>query len=135
MPITREQLAAEAPDVLAAVQTDAVTAERQRIKDVQAQLIPGHEAVIAQAIESGASAAEAAMAVNAAERASRTRHAAALAGDAPAPLPSAPVASVTPVAAKPLTKAEIDAQAKAHQAAHPGTSYLDAVKHVQAHAA
>jgi len=42
---------------------------------------------------------------------------------------------VTPVASKPMTKAEIDAQAKAHQAAYPGTSYLDAVKHVQAQTA
>ena len=58
MPINREQLAAEAPDVLAAVQAEAVTAERQRIKDVQAQLIPGHESVIREAIENGASAAE-----------------------------------------------------------------------------
>lgn len=131
MTITREQLAAEAPDVLSAVQAEAVTAERQRIKDVQAQLIPGHESIISQCIEDGSSAGEAAMAVNAAERQARSKQAADLRADAPAPLPLAPTATVDKPAAKALTKHELDAAAKQYQAEHPGTSYVSAVKAVQ----
>jgi capsid assembly protease len=131
MTITREQLAAEAPDVLSAVQAEAVTAERQRIKDVQAQLIPGHEAIISQCIENGSSAGEAAMAVNAAERQARSKQAADLRADAPAPLPLAPTDTVDKPAAKAMTKHELDAAAKAHMAAHPGTDYVSAVKAVQ----
>ena len=132
MPITREQLAAEAPEVLSAVQAEAVTAERQRIKDVQAQLIPGHEAIINQCIENGASAGDAAMAVNAAERQARAKQATDLRSDAPAPLPLVPAATVEKPAAKVMTKHELDAAAKAHMSANPGTDYVAAVKAVQA---
>lgn len=131
MTITREQLAAEAPEVLSAVQAEAVTAERQRIKDVQAQLIPGHEVIINQCIENGASAGDAAMAVNAAERQARAKQATDLRSDAPAPLPLVPAATVEKPAAKAMTKHELDAAAKAHMAANPGTDYVAAVKAVQ----
>ncbi len=129
MPITREQLAAEAPDVLAAVQAEGASAERERIQSVEAQAIPGHEALIASLKFDGKSnAGDAAMAVLAAEKQSRTSMAAKLAGDAPAPLPLVPAATVEPVA---NTRADLDAKAKAYMAAHPGTDYVAAVKAVQ----
>ena len=46
MSITREQLAAQAPELLAAVQAEGASAERARILAVEGQLIPGHEALI-----------------------------------------------------------------------------------------
>ena len=129
MPITREQLAAEAPDVLAAIQAEGASAERARIQAVEAQAIPGHEALIASLKFDGKSTAgDAAMAVLAAEKQARTTQAAKLAGDAPAPLPLVPAATVEP---KADTRADLDAKAKAYQAAHPGTDYVAAVKAVQ----
>jgi ClpP class serine protease len=142
MPITREQLAADAPDVLAAVQAEAMASERQRVKDVRAQLIPGHEAVIERCLEDGSTPAEAAMAVNAAERNTRAANAKALASEAPQPLPSAPVATVEPSASASnlgqggfisaaTDTASLDAAARKHQATHPGVSYIAALKAVQ----
>lgn len=129
MPITREQLAAEAPDVLAAVLSEGASAERARIQSIEAQAIPGHEALIAGLKFDGKSTAgDAAMAVLAAEKQTRTAQAAALASDAPQPLPLTPAASVE---AKPATRADLDAAAKAYMATHPGTDYVAAVKHIQ----
>lgn len=137
MPITREQLAADAPDLLAALLAEGsaagATAERDRIQAVEAQLIPGHEALIATLKFDGkSSAGDAAMAVNAAERQSRAAQATALAGDAPKPLALTPPPAVpTPAAVAPSSKADIDTAAKKHMAANPGVSYIAAVKHVQ----
>jgi signal peptide peptidase SppA len=129
MPITREQLAAEAPDVLAAVQAEGASAERARIQAVEGQLIPGHEALINTLKFDGKSGpGDAAMAVNAAEKQARSAQAAALASDAPAALPLVPAASVE---TKPATRADLDLAAKAYMAAHPGTDYVAAFKQVQ----
>lgn len=135
MPITREQLAAEAPELLTALLAEGAatgaTAERARIQSVQAQHMPGHEALITALMFDGKSTAgDAAQAIVAAERKARADHAAANADDAPPPLPLKPAATVE----KPkegLTRAEIDAKAKAHMAAHPGTDYIDAVKFIE----
>ena len=132
MTITREQLAAEAPDVLAAVQAEGASAERSRIQAVEGQLIPGHEALINTMKFDGTSGpGDAAMAVNAAEKQTRAAAATALAADAPAAVAQVPTASVTPPAKAALSRAEQDAQAKAHMATNPGTSYLNAFKHIQ----
>ena len=129
MPITREQIAAEAPDVLAAIQAEGASAERARIQAIEAQAIPGHEALIATLKFDGKSTAgDAAMAVLAAEKQTRTAQAAALASDAPAPLPLVPAATVE---SAPATRADLDAKAKAYMAAHPGTDYVAAIKQVQ----
>jgi capsid assembly protease len=129
MPITRESLAAEAPDVLAAVQAEGASAERERIQGIEAQALPGHEALIAALKFDGKSTpGEAAMAVNAAERGLRAAHATAAANEAPQPVPVA----ATPALPTPaLTRADIDAKAKAYMAAHPGTDYVAAVKAIQ----
>ncbi len=129
MPITRDQIAAEAPDVLAAIQQEGASTERARIQAIEAQAIPGHDALIASLKFDGKSTAgDAAMAVLAAERQTRSAAAAALAADAPQPLPLTPAASIKD---KPLTRADLDASAKAYMASHPGTDYVAAFKQVQ----
>lgn len=129
MPITREQLAAEAPDVLAAIQAEGASAERARIQAIEAVAVPGHEALIASLKFDGQSTAgDAALAVLAAEKQTRQAAAAALAADAPAPVPTTPAATVEPAAD---SRAALDAKAKAYMAAHPGTDYVAAVKAVQ----
>lgn len=68
------------------------TAERQRIKDVEAQHMPGHEALIASLKFDGkTTGAEAAVQVLNAERGKLGAHAAKLAADAPKPVPHAAV--------------------------------------------
>ena len=129
MPITREQIAAEAPDLLASIQQEGASAERARIQAVEGQSLPGHEALIATLKFDGKSTAgDAAMAVLAADKKARTTQAAALAGDAPQPLPLVPAATVEP---KADTRADLDTKAKAYMAAHPGTDYVAAFKLVQ----
>lgn len=129
MPISRDQIAAEAPDVLAAIQAEGASAERARIQAIEAQAIPGHEALIsALKFDGKSTAGDAAMAVLAAEKQARTAQAKALASDAPQPLSLTPAATVEPA---PKTRADLDTAAKAYMAAHPGTDYVAAFKQVQ----
>jgi len=98
MPITREQIAAEAPELLQSLLAEGASAERERIKGVEAQLIPGHETLIASLKYDGRSGpGEAAMAINAAERNLRTAAAAAAQADAPRPVPLVPGSTITAV--------------------------------------
>ena len=129
MPITRESIAAEAPDVLAAILAEGATAERDRIQGIEAQALPGHDALIASLKFDGKTTpGEAAMAVNAAERGLRSAHAAAQAAEAPQPVPTAAAQALPPAA---LTREGIDAKAKAYMAANPGVDYVAAVKVIQ----
>lgn len=131
MPITREQLAADAPDTLAQILAEGAANERARIQAVEDQAIPGHEALItALKFDGKSTGGDAAMAVLAAEKQTRTAAAAANAADAPQPLPLAPAATVQAAEDAPKTRQQIDADAKAYMAAHPGTDYLVAVKHI-----
>jgi capsid assembly protease len=137
MPMIREELAAQAPELLAAVLAEGhaagVAAECARIQDVEAQALPGHEALIAAMKFDGKSTgADAARAVLTAERTTRAAHAARLAADAPAPVKTGAAPAVDTPAAQGLTRAEVDAKAKAYQAAHPGIDYVAAVKHIEA---
>lgn len=110
----------------------AVVAERNRIMAVEDQLIPGHEALILSLKFDGKSTGgDAAQAVLAAEKQSRASHATKLAADAPNALLLTPAGTVPEVEAAALTRAELDAKAKAHMAANPGTSYVAAVKSIQ----
>ena len=132
MPITREQLAADAPELLQALLAEGASAECERIKAVQAQALPGHEALIAKlAFDGQSTAGDAALAILSAERDSRTRHAANLAADAPAPVAADAAATVEPFVSQAQTPAQIDAQAKAMVKENPGMSYIDAVKKVK----
>lgn len=99
MPLTREQIEAEAPELIAALQAEGASAERARIQAVESALIPGHEALIeAMKFDGKSSGGDAALVVNMAERSLRQKAAVALAGDAPQPVPSASAPAYTPPA-------------------------------------
>lgn len=143
MPITRDQIAAEAPEVLAAIQQEGASAERSRIQSIEAQSIPGHEKLIAALKFDGKSTAgDAAMAVLAAEKSARQAAATALASDAPAPAPASvpkpdadndtPQPSATHAGyTVDAAGAKLDNKARAYMANHPGTTYMAAIKAVQ----
>lgn len=104
MSITREKLAAEAPELLKAVLEEGRTAganeERARIQAVEGALIPGHEALVnSLKFDGKTSGGDAALQVLAAEKKVRENQAAALGGDAPAPVALAPASTVQPDAA------------------------------------
>ena len=101
MTITREQLAAEAPELLSQLLAEGATAERARIQAVESALIPGHEALIASMKYDGkTTGGDAALAVNAAERSLRQKATVQLAQDAPTPVDQKP----TPPVEKPATE-------------------------------
>ena len=129
--LTADQVASDHPDIAATFRAQGASAERERIQGIEAQAIPGHDALIASLKFDGKSTAgDAAMAVLAAEKQTRSAQAAALASDAPSPLPLAPTASVESSAAAP-SRADLDAKTKAYMAAHPGTDYVAAFKQIQ----
>lgn len=129
--LTAEQVAADHPDAAAALRAEGAQAERERIQSVEAQAIAGHEALInTLKFDGKSSAGDAAMAVNAAERQTRAKHAATLAREAPAALPLVPAATVDAQPKEPLSRAQVDTDAKAYAKANPGVSYVDAVKHI-----
>lgn len=67
--ITREYLAANHADLIAALQSEGATAERNRMLEVQAQSMPGHEALIATLMADGVTnGPQAAMQILAAEK-------------------------------------------------------------------
>lgn len=94
--MTREQIAADYPEIaeafraegraavdLSAARAEGAAAELQRVKDVQAASLPGHDALIATLMFDGqTSGAQAALKVLAAERAKRGDKLAALQADA-----------------------------------------------------
>ena len=92
-----ETLKAEHPDVFEAIkaegmaegQAQGATAERQRIQDVLAQALPGHEALVQTlAFDGKTTGPEAASAVLAAERKARETKLGAMKEDAPNPAPT-----------------------------------------------
>ena len=124
----RQSILAQAPELAEAFRAEGAAAERARILAVEAQALPGHEALIAQLKADGkTSGPEAAAQVLAAEKAKLAGMAQQLAADAPAPVPHA-TAPQEQVAADP--RADLHAKAKAYQAAHPDTDYLTALKAV-----
>ncbi|WP_382155415.1 S49 family peptidase [Hydrogenophaga sp. ANAO-22] len=118
---------------ITAARAEGAAAERQRIADVRAQTLPGHEALVEQlAFDGKTTGPEAASAVLKAERERIESAGKALRSEAPAPLALVPGSSVQKPASAAMTSKELDAQAKKYQADHPGTDYLAAVKAVQA---
>lgn len=115
MTLTRDTLQAQAPELLQALlaegHTAGATAERARIQAVEAQSLPGHEALIASLKFDGKTTGpEAALAVLTAERGLRATAATQLANDAPKPVVSVAAPAVTPNAA---AQAEAAAHAEA----------------------
>jgi hypothetical protein len=85
------ELRAAHPDLCAALleegRTIGATAERQRIADIEAQTLPGHEALLAQFKADGVTTGPmAAVAILQAERSANQTRAASLKADAPAPV-------------------------------------------------
>lgn len=120
MPLTREQIEAEAPDIVAALRAEGASAERARIQAVEGALIPGHEAVIAALKFDGKSTGgDAALAVIAADRAARGRAAQQLADDAPNPLPQAATPALPAPAATEDASAPVEDRCKAKWDADP----------------
>ncbi len=136
--LTAEQVAAEHPDVAAALRAQGASAERERIQAIEALGIPGHEALINTLKFDGSSTAgDAAQAILAAEKTVRQQAAKAFQNDAPAPVNTVPAAvgavesaDAQASDATPLSKEALDAKAKQHMADNPGTSYIDAYKAV-----
>lgn len=129
--MTADELKKEHPEAAAALQAEGAATERERIQAIEGQLIPGHEALIAQMKFDGKSTAgDAAMAVLAAEKKGREAHANANAADAPKPVPQAAAPIVEAPAAQDgdMSREQLDAKAKEYMAANPGTSYLAAYK-------
>lgn len=95
MTINREELEAQAPELASAIKAEGhkegmeagASAERDRIKGVLAQGLPGHEALVeGLAFDGKTTPGEAAMAVNAAEKAKRTTHLEKIRSEAPKPV-------------------------------------------------
>lgn len=105
--MTLEELKAKHPDLFKAIRDEGVqagaTAERQRIKDVEAQALPGHaDLITALKFDGKTTGGEAAMQVNAAERAKLGKKATDIladAGAAAAAAATAAEAGVDPVPA------------------------------------
>lgn len=118
MPMNRDQLAAEHPALLASVLAEGRAAgaadERNRILQIEAAALPGHDALVARLKADGSvSAGDAALQILAAERQAQANAAAAHQADAPAPVALVPAASVQ------LSAAERQAQEIQAAAAGP----------------
>ena len=121
---------------LAAVRAEAAAAERQRINDVRAQGLPGHEALVETlAFDGKTTGAEAAVQILAAERVKLAGTASARAADAVKPVAQTAIesdegAKASEESGKPDmigNPSALDKAAKTYMAANPGTPYLAAL--------
>lgn len=115
MSITREELAAQSPELLQQIQTEAsaagATAERERILGIESHAMAGHEKLIATLKADGKTTPDQAAAqVLAAHRGALAAQATALVTDAPNPLPAKPN-NVDASEKKAPTQQEISARA------------------------
>lgn len=98
-PVTAELVREKHPEIAAALRAEGAQAELARIQAVQAQHIPGHEALIASLIADGKTTGpEAAVQVLAAERTTRTQQLGGIKSDA------AVLQGVAPPAPAPVTQ-------------------------------
>ena len=126
--ITRASLEQDHAAVFAQVKAEFMAlgaqSERDRISGVREQVIPGHEALIEQlAFDGKTSPAEAAMAVNAAQRSALAAAASAHANDAPNAAPAA----AAPADTSAKSKADVAIEAQAYAAAN-GVDIVTALK-------
>lgn len=129
----RESILAAHPELAEAFRAEGATAERARILGVEAQTMPGHEALITALKADGTtSPAEAAMQVLTAEKTKLGAMAGRLSADAPNPVihATAPAEQSAGDAAK-SPREVLHAKAKAYQAEHPGTDLMAALRAVQ----
>jgi capsid assembly protease len=121
------QFAADHPQAAQALRSEGAQAERDRVSDVRAQSMPGHEALIERLAADGQSTgADAAKAVLAAERESRVSFVQGHAADAPPAAPSS-AAAATQGEGHPVSKSDQVAQAKKF-AAEQGCDFLSALQ-------
>lgn len=110
--LTLGELQAANPALVQAISADASTAERTRILAIEAQAMPGHEALVATLKADGKTTApEAAVQILAAERAVLGVKAGALKSEAPAAVANAATPADKPAA--PAADAPLDERAKA----------------------
>lgn len=153
----QSQLQAEHPALAEEIRQEAHAAgiaagidqERARHAALDAAAEPAYAELTAQAKAEGWDAGRYALAVLGAEKEERAQALANLRADAPKPVPvidgreAEAQAAAAPAATVPTTKTPsgygvddakraLDAKARAHQAAHPGTDYLAAVRAVTA---
>lgn len=108
--ITREYLAANHADLIAALQGEGATAERTRMLDVQAQSMPGHEALIATLMADGVtSGPQAAVQILAAEKALGAQRIKDFKADGLKPVAFAPASTAAEDAASGNPSAIVDA--------------------------
>jgi signal peptide peptidase SppA len=125
MELSKESIAAEHPEIAQAFRAEGAQAERERIFAVEAQMLPGHKALIDQLKADGTTTGpEAAAQVLAAERSKLAAAKANLDADAPAPLPHAAAPAAEQAAKDP--RADALARAKAYQAENPGVDLASA---------
>lgn len=140
---TASQWAAENPDAAALLRAEGAETERQRIAAVRAQTMPGHEALIEQLAADGSTTGpEAAVQVLAAERARQATAGQERLQAALQPMAFAPAADETLEAPQSTpafngvlgnsadADATADRLATEYMAAHPGVSYVDALRSV-----
>ncbi len=83
------------PDIANALQGEGAQAERERICGIEEHALPGYEAIVAEAKKDGKSTgADVALKIVKAENKIRAEKLAAIRGDAPVPVPAAPVPGV-----------------------------------------
>jgi len=128
MELSKETIAAEHPEIAEAFRAEGALAERERIQAVEAQMLPGHKALIDQLKADGKTTGpEAAAQVLAAERNKLAQAGADLAADAPKPVPFAASPAPAPVLSD---RDQLAAKARQYQADHPGTDFLTAINAV-----
>lgn len=129
--LTAATLLAEHPALYAQVLAEGAAGERDRIAAVEAQALPGHEALIATLKADGHTTGEqAAVQVLAAERQKLSAIATRLHADAPPPVPHAQAPE--PQAPPANDRQALHDKAKRYQADHPGTDYMAAIQAVAA---
>lgn len=138
------EFAAQNPEAAAVLRAEGSAGERARVAAVREHVMPGFEALIDEMVADGTTTGpEAAMRVLAAMKADTQRIGDARRADAVAPIRQAdPVedsgaaaSNVTPITSHAgfvvnPAAAELDARAKAYQAANPNTDYITAVRAV-----
>ena len=131
---TAEQLAAEHPEAAAALRAEGASAERDRIKAIEEQLVPGHEALVnSMKFDGKSNAGDVAIAVLAAEKNSREAAAKAMVNDAPKPVEQvqqSPTDAIGNDSQADASKESLHEKAKAYQKDHPTVSYVEAYKAV-----
>lgn len=139
MEISKELLEQEHADLVAAFREEGATAERQRILDVEAQAMAGHEELVKTLMFDGKTTGpEAAVQILKAEKAAQAQVQTDLQADAPNPAASAPVAGDEETETQPQKKdpkaVAKDAQRLVAEAESRGErlSYAAAVKQAKA---